>query len=174
MHRNYFSLWQLRPTKHKLPPLKLLPAAARGQDACRTGLPLPPSSCFGILQAASACFAAASERHCFASGGNTARAMPAPEKIAVAAKAPSASQSPQTKPVLTDTELQKAVASLWQKAQTAAPKLQFSIDQDTGRSVIKVTDAATGEVIRQIPSEEVLSLDQALDRMQGVLFNKQA
>ena len=40
--------------------------------------------------------------------------------------------------------------------------VQFSIDSASGRTVVSVRDAATGDVIRQMPSEEALRLAQAL------------
>lgn len=40
--------------------------------------------------------------------------------------------------------------------------LQFSVDSASGETVVQVRDAATGEVIRQIPSEEALRLARAL------------
>ena len=40
--------------------------------------------------------------------------------------------------------------------------LEFSVDQDTGSTVITVTSRNTGEVVRQIPSEEVLNMMQEL------------
>lgn len=55
-----------------------------------------------------------------------------------------------------------------------APSLQFSIDRDTSRVVIRVTDSSTGEVIRQIPPDEILRMDKELDRMLGMLLNKKA
>ena len=74
----------------------------------------------------------------------------------------------------TKQELQQAVADLQRKTQSFAPDLRFSVDKDTGRTIVKVTDANTQEVIRQIPAEEVLKLAKEIDRMQGILFNKQA
>lgn len=74
----------------------------------------------------------------------------------------------------TEAELQQAVASLQQKARTVAPSLQFSIDRDTSRVVIRVTDSSTQEVIRQFPPDEILRMDKELDRMLGMLLNKKA
>ncbi len=34
--------------------------------------------------------------------------------------------------------------------------LQFRVDEDSGRVVVSVRDPSTGELIRQIPSEEAL------------------
>ena len=107
-----------------------------------------------------------------ATDGNPSPA-PAPTKAPQTAVAPGNNPSVQPKQP-TETELQKAVANLQSKAQMAAPNLRFSIDSDTGRTVIKVTDANTQEVIRQIPSEEILRLDKAISAMQGLLLNKKA
>ena len=58
--------------------------------------------------------------------------------------------------------------------------LAFSVDSGTERSVVTVTEANSGDVIRQIPSEEVLRLAERLRELQtdvgssvGVLFNNQ-
>lgn len=58
--------------------------------------------------------------------------------------------------------------------------LQFSVDQDTGVNVIKVTQAGSGEIVRQIPNEEALLMMQRLNQSQGggddtaVLFDQMA
>lgn len=48
--------------------------------------------------------------------------------------------------------------------------LQFTVDEDTGIDVVKVIDTETEEVIRQFPSEEVLAIARALDKLQGLLI----
>jgi flagellar protein FlaG len=65
-------------------------------------------------------------------------------------------------------EIAKSVSSV------TSNKLQFSIDNDTGKTLVRVVDQTTGETIRQIPSEEVVELAKALDRMQGSLIRQQA
>lgn len=52
--------------------------------------------------------------------------------------------------------------------------LQFSIDEDTGRTVVKVIARHSGEVIRQLPSEEALELAKRLQDAGSILFSKQA
>jgi flagellar protein FlaG len=49
----------------------------------------------------------------------------------------------------------KVLNEFVQKIQT---NLNFSVDEDSGRSVITVTDTQTGDVIRQIPAKEVLAV----------------
>lgn len=47
--------------------------------------------------------------------------------------------------------------------------LKFSVDVDSGKQVIKVQDIESGDIIRQIPSEEALQLAQKLSEVSGVL-----
>ena len=50
--------------------------------------------------------------------------------------------------------------------------LQFKVDEDSGRDVIKVLDKESGEVIKQYPSEEVLSLVSKLSESAGILIDQ--
>ena len=52
--------------------------------------------------------------------------------------------------------------------------LRFSVDEDTGKTVVKVIDSTTQEVIKQFPSEEALALTKALDKLTGLLVEQQA
>jgi flagellar protein FlaG len=52
--------------------------------------------------------------------------------------------------------------------------LEFSIDTDSDRLVLKVVDTQTKEVIRQMPSEETLEIAKAIDRLQGLLIKQKA
>jgi flagellar protein FlaG len=47
--------------------------------------------------------------------------------------------------------------------------LSFHVDEASGRTVITVLDATTHEVVRQIPSEEVLALRRALETSGALL-----
>jgi flagellar protein FlaG len=51
-------------------------------------------------------------------------------------------------------------------------ELLFSIDEDTGKTVVKVTDKKTGDLIRQIPSDEMLAIAKVLDTLQGLIIRK--
>lgn len=55
-----------------------------------------------------------------------------------------------------------------------AQDLLFSIEEDTGKTIIKVVDSSTDEVIRQIPSEEIITIAKALDNLQGLLLKQKA
>jgi len=49
--------------------------------------------------------------------------------------------------------------------------LQFYLDKETGRSVIRVLDVESGKVVRQIPSEEVLNFLRELEKRQGPVIS---
>lgn len=51
--------------------------------------------------------------------------------------------------------------------------LQFTVDEDTGVNVVKVIDNESKEVIRQMPTEEMLAIAKALDKLQGLLIQDQ-
>jgi flagellar protein FlaG len=53
-------------------------------------------------------------------------------------------------------------------------ELQFSVDVDSGSTVIKVVDRQTEEVVRQIPSEELMNLRKRLEEAAGVFFEDSA
>lgn len=55
-----------------------------------------------------------------------------------------------------------------------ASNLEFSVDNDTGKTVVRVVDASTQELIRQIPSEEMLSIARNMDRLEGLLIKSKA
>lgn len=72
-------------------------------------------------------------------------------------------------------QVEKVVENLKKSVSSAtANNLQFSVDNDTGKTVVRVVDTQSGQTIRQIPSEEVLEMSKALDRMTGVLLKQQA
>ena len=71
-------------------------------------------------------------------------------------------------------ELQKALEEVEKAVAPMAQSLQFSLDKDSGRTVVKVMDTDTNEVIRQIPTEEVLAISKAVDKLKGLLIKQQA
>ncbi|WP_215397879.1 flagellar protein FlaG [Rheinheimera oceanensis] len=67
---------------------------------------------------------------------------------------------------ISNTELQQAVDVVNQAVALEQRSLSFSIDEVSGRSVIKVIDYETDELIKQIPSEELLKVAQDIKRLQ--------
>lgn len=67
-----------------------------------------------------------------------------------------------------------AVADMQDYVQTAQRNLQFQLDEGGERMVVTVTEANSGKVIRQIPSEEALRLAENLSEIRSVLFSGKA
>jgi flagellar protein FlaG len=53
-------------------------------------------------------------------------------------------------------------------------ELHFSVDDESGDTIIKVVDRETDEVVRQIPSEDVVRLRQRLQEAAGAIFQDSA
>lgn len=64
-------------------------------------------------------------------------------------------------------ELAVALDEISSRVQLLNRDLQFSVDENLGlgRAVVKVLDSETKEVIRQIPSEEVLAIARHLEEI---------
>ncbi len=52
--------------------------------------------------------------------------------------------------------------------------LHFSVHQASGQVMVVVTDEDTGEIIREIPSQEMLNLAAKLEEMMGLIFDQKA
>ena len=50
--------------------------------------------------------------------------------------------------------------------------LQFSVNKDSGRIMVTVTDKDTGEVIREIPPSEIVKFAEKFDEMVGMIFDQ--
>jgi flagellar protein FlaG len=88
-------------------------------------------------------------------------------------------QVPQQPPVaplapVTAAEISAALEDVRKAIQPIASELSFSLDEDSGRMLLRIIDRETDEVIRQIPSEELIRIAKALDRFQGLFLNKEA
>lgn len=52
--------------------------------------------------------------------------------------------------------------------------LEFSTDEDTKIRMVKLVDTQSKEILRQIPSQEVLNIAKAIDKLQGLLVRDKA
>jgi flagellar protein FlaG len=75
---------------------------------------------------------------------------------------------------LSHAEVSMAVEALNRAMRVVGTKLSFSIDSVTKKPVVRVVDADTQEVIRQIPSEEMLRVSQQITELMGILFDHAA
>jgi flagellar protein FlaG len=72
-----------------------------------------------------------------------------------------------------DAELLKDVLEVAQNhLQISDVGLDFSVHGDTGRIKVSVTDRNTGDLIREIPPEQILNLMAKLDEMMGILYDE--
>ncbi|MEW6743070.1 MAG: flagellar protein FlaG [Planctomycetota bacterium] len=53
-------------------------------------------------------------------------------------------------------------------------RVTFRVDPETEQPVIRVVDRTTGEVVRQLPPEEVRQIEEALRRVRGLLLDTYA
>ena len=67
-------------------------------------------------------------------------------------------------------EIEETVSEIGNFVQNIQRNLQFTVDDNSGETIIRVTDRETDDVIRQIPSEEVLKLQQYIKDAAGILF----
>ncbi|MFB4393826.1 MULTISPECIES: flagellar protein FlaG [unclassified Pseudomonas] len=68
-------------------------------------------------------------------------------------------------------KVKQAVAEIEQFLKQSRRNLEFSTDEDSGKIVVKVIASDTGELIRQLPSEEALRIAESLSDVQSVLFD---
>jgi flagellar protein FlaG len=66
-------------------------------------------------------------------------------------------------------DVAEAVERLTQLARETVRDLQFRVDDVSGRTVITVINATTKEVVRQIPSEEILTLARSFGAYGAIL-----
>jgi flagellar protein FlaG len=68
----------------------------------------------------------------------------------------------------------KAAADLQQFVQSMGRNLSFSVDESTGYHVVRVVNPNTGELVRQLPSEELLKISRDFQRLNNVLVSQKA
>lgn len=93
--------------------------------------------------------------------------------------------SQQTKPPVSDNktsanfpqklfkeDVEKEVNNLNEKLEGMNRSIRFTIDEDSKEIIVKVVDKISGEVISQIPPEEMIRLKERIDEMAGLLVEK--
>jgi len=68
----------------------------------------------------------------------------------------------------------KAAAQLQEFVSSMGRNLNFSIDETTGYNIVRVVNPQTGELIRQLPSEELLKIARDFERLNNVLVSQRA
>ena len=73
-----------------------------------------------------------------------------------------------------ETEVTKAISQIQIMMDLRNRSVSFTRDQETGTDIIKVIDDNTGNTIRQLPSEELLTFMKNLTRMLGTFLDEKA
>ncbi|QRM20479.1 hypothetical protein GBK02_14340 [Dechloromonas sp. TW-R-39-2] len=110
-------------------------------------------------------------------GDQVQRQAAAAAQRAEAEKATELAPTPETKKSVREIQkedVKKAVDDVQNFVNTKNQDILFSIDEDLGKTVVKVVDRSTKELIRQFPSEDMLQIAKALDKLQGLLVKQQA
>ena len=100
--------------------------------------------------------------------------VPATSVAMAAVPTQSASALKQADPPPSTEQLAEALKSINSALQERAQNLEFSVDSDSARTIVTVTDKTTHEVIRQMPTKEAMEIAKALDRLQSVMFKQTA
>ncbi|WP_029770454.1 flagellar protein FlaG [Pseudogulbenkiania sp. MAI-1] len=113
---------------------------------------------------------------------DAATAVPVPKELdravngvgkSAESQAGSDSAAKQEKPP-TESELHDSVKKLNEALKHYNNNLEFTVDEDTQATVVKVVDSETKKVIRQIPSEEALRIAKAIEDFKGLLLKDSA
>jgi flagellar protein FlaG len=102
------------------------------------------------------------------------RAAPAGGAKPASAAAAAQSATAAMPPARSD-EVRKAASQVNEALKGAASSdLQFSVEGDNKEVVVRVVDSQTKEVIRQIPSEQMVAISKAMDNLSGLLVQQKA
>ncbi|WP_136416232.1 flagellar protein FlaG [Herbaspirillum sp. ST 5-3] len=85
---------------------------------------------------------------------------------------PTAVQHPGSVPTME--QVKQAVHEINKAMKSLSQDLEFSVDEDSNRTIVKVVDQQTKEIIRQVPTKEALEIAKALDKVQGLLIRQKA
>jgi flagellar protein FlaG len=77
------------------------------------------------------------------------------------------------KPELSPRELAEVVKMANKAMDVNNSNLQFRMDPDSAKPVVQIVDRETQEVLKQIPSVEMLKIAKAVEKMQGVLMSRE-
>ena len=73
-----------------------------------------------------------------------------------------------------ESDINKFVDELNHMVQNSRRSLKFSVDDRSGEVIVRVVDAETDEIVRQIPAEEALKLARRFDDSLGTLVQAEA
>lgn len=69
-------------------------------------------------------------------------------------------------------DMHEAISKLNEQMRADKQGLGFSFDEVAQRTVVTVRNTTSGEVVRQIPTEDFLTLSRKIEEFKGLLYNK--
>jgi flagellar protein FlaG len=82
--------------------------------------------------------------------------------------------APAEQPAVDLERVAEAAHKIEQLFQSVRRNLVFRDDPSLGRMVVSVIDSESGEIIRQIPPEQMLRMAANLEQINGLLLGEQA
>ena len=70
-------------------------------------------------------------------------------------------------------QIEEAVSRLQNTFQDVEPRIELSVDKELNQVIVRVFDEESGDLIRQIPSEEILKLDRFFADQSGLFVEKE-
>ena len=83
-------------------------------------------------------------------------------------------ERPEVSPTQMIDAVKAAVETLNARMKDSSRSLEFSMDEVAKRSVIRVIDKSSGDIIRQLPNEDVLRAVRNIEVLRGILFEDNA
>lgn len=71
-------------------------------------------------------------------------------------------------------QLRQALEKMSKAVSSLNSNLEFAMDEETGIRVVKIVDKGSGEVIRQMPSKEVIEMAKSIDGMKSLIVSDKA
>lgn len=71
-------------------------------------------------------------------------------------------------------QLQQSLQEINQVLAGFSISVQFEMDPDYKDLIVKVVDQHTGQLIRQMPTEDVVRMSKAMENLKGLLFSQAA
>jgi flagellar protein FlaG len=114
----------------------------------------------------------------YGNAGSPVSSVSVPQTGSVPAEPAQAAQPPAPgKPAAqpTNTQIQSAVDKINQAMLQTNTGVEFSVDSNSRKAVVKVIDTQTGNTIKQFPSEQMIAISKSIDQFQkGLLLTQKA
>ena len=99
--------------------------------------------------------------------------LPQGEKVTLSSQpAKAIGAPPEPEEPSSEEKVAKRLSNLIDEISRRATSVQFTVDGESENLIVKVVNKETGEIVRQIPPDEMIHLGQQIAEMRGILFSK--